>query len=152
MLCFILGCSTESEICAPNTASNKWTVIFYSSSAPVNLPSGHHRKWRSEQSESGALTWWNIASMFTMTATRSGRNLVKTTKRELVWSGQQIVKWWSLLLCRTVKNHTNFPWFVRMVNPWWGVNHVLPWWSDSFWTEGALHANPFSTMSSMKTL
>ena len=68
-------------------APNKWTDIWYSFSAQDKSPFGHHRKRRKEQSVSGTYTWWNIASMSTMTSTCSCRNLVRTPKREFVRSG-----------------------------------------------------------------
>ena len=75
------------EQAGEDTAPNKWTDIWYSSSAQDKSPFGHHRKRRKKRSASGTFTCWNIPSMSTMIATRSCQNLVRTPKWKFVRSG-----------------------------------------------------------------
>lgn len=138
-----------------DTAPNKWSDIWYSFSAQDKSPFGHHRKRRKERSVSGTFTWWNIASMSTMTAICSCRNLVRTPKREFVRPGpfnNKSLSDFPLYLAEQSNTTQIFPGLRGWYTPWWGMNHVFPTKLDYFWYWGTLRAYPFVTSSSTKVV
>ena len=111
--------TAKFEQAGEDTAPNRWTVIWYSSTVEDNFPSGHHRKRRKEQSGSGTLTWWNSLDLRHYCHAILTKSCKDTQEGicEIRIFQQQIIKTFSLVLRRTVEDYTYFSGIVWMVNP-----------------------------------